>query len=168
MNFDLKAHKNLGNAVVRRCEKAPRHLYDTGDDSDIDSIFSTNKEENDVLQKELQKLDEEKKDKENGINGDKEVCANGHDIRLIDPSYNNYSMDYYKSLWGKITCVNLDCKNEGLTVGDLMKRNIMVHVCKKCEIYEGNAKCSYMMCNTCKVMEEDGSGRQRRSKRTRN
>ena len=160
-------------------KKTPRFINDADEDDDIDmdSLFSSNEDSNDLLQAELQELEQEKSDKENcadkdvndeSINGDKEVCANGHDIRLIDPSYNNYSMDYYQSLWGKITCVKLDCKNEGLTLGELMKRNITVHVCKRCEIYEGTAKCSYMMCNTCKVMEEDGSGRQRRSKRTRN
>ena len=177
MNFDLKARKNLGGAVVRIAEKSPRFLNEEDDSDNDSSLFSQDEDKNNKLEEELEKLKQEKKDKENigekdinneSIDGDKEVCANGHDVRLIDPSYNNYSMDYYKSLWGKITCVKLDCKNEGLTLGELMKRNIMVHVCKKCEIYEGNAKCSYMMCNTCKVMEEDGSGRQRRSKRTRN
>ena len=93
------------------------------------------------------------------INLEEKECANGHDITLIDPSYNKYSMNYYHSLRGDITCVKVKCKNKGLTLGELVKKNITVHVCKRCEIYEGSAKFSYMMYNTCKVMEEDGSGR---------
>ena len=178
MNFDLKPRQNLGDAVIRTCEKSPRFKHEMGDDDmDDDSLFSSDTDANNQLEEDLRKLKEEDKDKEKSvkknvnnesINGGEEVCANGHDVRLIDPSYNNYSMDYYESLWGKITCVKHGCKNEGLTLGELMKKNIMVHVCKKCEIYEDTSNCSYMMCNTCKVMEEDGSGRQRRSKRSRN
>ena len=32
MNFDLKARKNLGGAVVCRCEKSPRYKNDIDDD----------------------------------------------------------------------------------------------------------------------------------------
>ena len=96
------------------------------DDSDNDSFFQSNKEANDVLQKEIQKLNAETTNKANTpgedakdqlMNEDEEMCAKGHDIRVIDPSYNNYSMDYYKSLWGEITCAKVNCKNEGMTMG---------------------------------------------------
>ena len=94
-------------------------------------FFSSDTDANNQLEEDLRKLKEEDKDKEKSvkknvnnesINGGKEVCANGHDVRLIDPSYNNYSMDYYESLWGNITCVKHGCKNEGLTLGELMKK----------------------------------------------
>ena len=143
--------------MVHAAVKVPRFQAAEDDLSACDSVFSMDKNVNDLLEKELKDINENEKD----------VCANGHDIRLCNPSYNNYSMDYYQSLWGDITCVKVNCQNKGRTFGELMKKNIRVHVCKMCEIYDGVSKCSYMMCDHCKVMEDDSGGGQRRSKRRR-
>ena len=101
--------------MVHAAVKSPRFReVDVDDLSACDSVFSLDGKVNDLLEKELKEINE---------NVEEDVCANGHDIRVCDPSYNKYSMDYYESLWGNITCVKVDCKNKGKTFGELMKKN---------------------------------------------
>ena len=60
LNFDLKARKNLGGAVVRIAEKSPRFLNEEDDSDNDSSLFSQDEDKNNKLEEELEKLEEEK------------------------------------------------------------------------------------------------------------
>ena len=52
LNFDLKARKNLGGAVMRIAEKSPRFLNEVdNDDSDNDSLLFSQDEDKIISQK---------------------------------------------------------------------------------------------------------------------
>ena len=91
-----------------------------------------------------------------------------HDMRECDPAYDgHYNMSYYDNLWGKVTCIKVDCPNTGLTFGELIKKNIKVHYCKDCEEREGKHNCNHVICDVCMQKELGDDGTNRRSKRRR-
>ena len=117
LNTDLKVREQQNSTVVHAVEAAVKIPRFEGVEDDLrscDSVFSVGEGVNDLLEKELEEINE--KDEE------EDVCANGHNISLYDPSQNNYSIEYYDSLWGSITCVKVNCKNKGKTFGELMKK----------------------------------------------
>ena len=117
LNTDLKAREQQNSTVVHAVEAAVKIPRFEGVEDDLrscDSVFSVGEGVNDLLEKELEEINE--KDEE------EDVCANGHNISLYDPSQNNYSIEYYDSLWGTITCIKVNCKNKGKTFGELMKK----------------------------------------------
>ena len=130
MNTDLKVREQQNSTVVHAVEEAVKIPRFEGVEDDLrscDSVFSVGEGINDLLEKELEEINE--KDEE------EDVCANGHNISLYDPSYNNYSMDYYDSLWGTITCIKVNCKNKGKTFGELMNKKISEYMCERCVQY---------------------------------
>ena len=92
--------------------------------------------------------------------------CNKHDMRSCDPVYvGHYPLSYFDNLCGKVTCIKSDCKNKGLTFGELIKKNIMVHYCKECEEREGKHNCNHVICDVCMEKELGNVGNSRRSRR---
>ena len=155
-----------------------------------DSEFSISKESGDLLREELKALDKDKENandmkaleeyKKTSDKKSKEVeqvkekkrhanCLVSHDMRECDPEYDgHHSMEYYNDLWGGLSCIMPGCPHAGLSFGQMIKKKIKVFYCKLCENYGEWERCNHVICNVCKVRQEDQEmGNRRRSKRTR-
>ena len=92
-------------------------------------------------------------------------------MRMCDPDYDgHHKMEYYDDLWGGLVCVKEKCSNKGLSVYELVaKKKMRVHYCGNARNYEGEFRCSHMICDHCMQKEsESKEGSRRRSKRRRN
>ena len=159
-------------------------------DGGYDSEFSMSKESGDFLEDELNALDNDKESKndmkaleqykktcdkkskevEQGKKRKKHAnCLLKHDMRECDPEYDgHHSMSYYDDLWGGLSCIVPGCPHAGLSFGQLIKKKVKGFYCKLCENYGEWERCKHVVCNVCKVRQEDEEmGHSRRSKRTR-
>ena len=97
-----------------------------------------------------------------------DTCKLGHDIRVCDPDYDgHHAMSYYDDLWSGLSCIKAECSNSGLSFGELIKKKIKVHYCRFCQNYEGYNRCKYVICDVCKLKDEESIGGNRRSRRNR-
>ena len=117
---------------------------------------------NDLMESDLEKCNTSKEEVE------LDKCKHGHDVRVCDPDYDgHHAMSYYDDLWSGLSCTKADCSNAGLSFGQLIKKKIKVHYCRFCQNYEGYNRCKHVICDVCKLKEEESNGGNRRSKRHR-
>ena len=126
---------------------------DTDDDT-VSNVKVTN-----WLNKELEEMN----------NKNSDWCNGDHIMTVCDPAYDqHYTLTYFESLVGEVKCVKQNCPNQKFTFGQLVKKGIRMHYCSHCKKIEGKVRCDYVVCDVCKVMEEDSNSGKRRSKRARN
>ena len=127
-------------------------------DEEYDSAFETiTKEANDLIEAELSIINESTK-----------LC--NHKMVVCDPAYDgHHQMGYYDDLWAGLKWIKKNCKNKGLSFGQLIKKKIKVHYCKYSENYGGINRCNHVICDHCMEKEEQSEGGTgtRRSKRRR-